>query len=181
MELFSVLLALCEGNPPLTGWLSSHWSWLDSPHKGPLTGIFDVFFDARLNKRLNNREVAGNLTPHGVNFLLFIKVTTMSFDDVLRKHTGESGRYQVLVIFAICIILVPDAFNTTELIFTTITPDFWPQGWLFSNIHILILIPGNIAMHLHSISFLHNEILHIAGIMRPDQQRYMRNRHDLFK
>ena len=44
METFSALLALCEGNSPVTGEFSS---------QRPLTRNFDVFFDLRLNKWLN--------------------------------------------------------------------------------------------------------------------------------
>ena len=43
METFSASLALCEGNPPDTGWFPSQRS---------LTRRFGVFFDLRLNKRL---------------------------------------------------------------------------------------------------------------------------------
>ena len=47
METFSVLLALCGGNSPVT--CEFH------PQK-PLTWSFDVFFDLRLNKRLSKRS-----------------------------------------------------------------------------------------------------------------------------
>ena len=43
METFSASLALCEGNPPVTGGL---------PSQRPMTWGFDVFFDLRLNTRL---------------------------------------------------------------------------------------------------------------------------------
>ena len=42
MEIFSMLLALCEENPPVTGRFLS---------QRPVTWGFDVFFDLRLNKR----------------------------------------------------------------------------------------------------------------------------------
>ena len=55
METFSVLLALCAGNSPVTG---------EFPSQRPMTRSFDVFFDLRLNKRwVNNRE-AGDLRRH---------------------------------------------------------------------------------------------------------------------
>ena len=41
METFSALLALYEGNPPVTGGF---------PSQMPVTRSFDVFFDLRLNK-----------------------------------------------------------------------------------------------------------------------------------
>ena len=47
METFSALLALCEGNPPVTG---------GPPSQRPVTRRFDVFFDLRLNKRLSKQS-----------------------------------------------------------------------------------------------------------------------------
>ena len=44
MEASSALLALCEGNPPVTGGF---------PSQRPVTRSFDVFFDLRLNKWLS--------------------------------------------------------------------------------------------------------------------------------
>ena len=47
LETFSALLALCEGNPPaIDGFLS----------QGPVTRGLNVFFDLRLNKRLNKQS-----------------------------------------------------------------------------------------------------------------------------
>ena len=46
METFFALLALCEGNPPVTGGF---------PSQRPVTRDFDVFFDVRLNKRLSKQ------------------------------------------------------------------------------------------------------------------------------
>ena len=47
METFSTLLALCEGNPPLT---------VRFPSQRPVTKSFDVFFDLCLNKPLNQQS-----------------------------------------------------------------------------------------------------------------------------
>ena len=47
MEMFSALLALCEGNPPVTGGL---------PSQRPVTQNFDVFFDVRRYKRLSKQS-----------------------------------------------------------------------------------------------------------------------------
>ena len=44
METFSVLLAICVGNSPVTG---------EFPAQMPVTQSFDVFYDLRLNKRLS--------------------------------------------------------------------------------------------------------------------------------
>ena len=45
-EAFSALLALCDGNPPVTGEFLA---------QRPVMRRFDVFFDLRLNKQLNNQ------------------------------------------------------------------------------------------------------------------------------
>ena len=47
METFPVLLALYEGNPPVTGGF---------PSQRPVTQIFNVFFDLRINKRLRKQS-----------------------------------------------------------------------------------------------------------------------------
>ena len=44
MEPFSMLLAICEGNSPVTS---------EFPTQRPVTRSFDVFFDVRLNKRIH--------------------------------------------------------------------------------------------------------------------------------
>ena len=47
METFSALLAICAGNSPVTG---------EFPTQRPMTRIFDMFFDLRLNKRLSKQS-----------------------------------------------------------------------------------------------------------------------------
>ena len=47
MDIFSPLLALCEGIPPVTGGF---------PSQRPVPRDFDVFFDLRLNKRLSKQS-----------------------------------------------------------------------------------------------------------------------------
>ena len=47
METFSALLAICAGNPPVTGGF---------PSQRPVTRSFDVFFYLRLNKRLSKQS-----------------------------------------------------------------------------------------------------------------------------
>ena len=46
-DIYSALLALCEENPPVTGRF---------PSEMPVPRPFDVFFDLRPNKRLNNQS-----------------------------------------------------------------------------------------------------------------------------
>ena len=47
METFSALLAICAGNSPIPG---------EFPAQRPVTPCFNVYFDLRLNKRLNKQS-----------------------------------------------------------------------------------------------------------------------------
>ena len=47
METFSVLLAICAGNSPVTD---------EFPAQSPVTRSFDVFFDLRPNTRLSKQS-----------------------------------------------------------------------------------------------------------------------------
>ena len=47
METFSALLTFCAGNSPVTG---------EFPSQRPVTRIFDVFFNLRVNKRLSKQS-----------------------------------------------------------------------------------------------------------------------------
>ena len=60
MEMFSVLLALCAGNSPITEEFPAQW---------PLTRSYDVFFDLRLKTKglVNDRE-AGDLRRHRAHY-----------------------------------------------------------------------------------------------------------------
>ena len=49
METFSSLLALCAGNPPVTG------EFGEFPSQRPVSRSFDIFFDLRLNNRLSKQ------------------------------------------------------------------------------------------------------------------------------
>ena len=55
MCTFSALLALCVGNSPGTG---------EFPSQRPVTRIFDILFDLRLNNRWANRRDASDLRLH---------------------------------------------------------------------------------------------------------------------
>ena len=58
MEQFSALLAICEGNPSVTGGF---------PSQRPVTRRLEVFFDLRLNKRLSKQD-AGDLRRHRAHY-----------------------------------------------------------------------------------------------------------------
>ena len=49
METFSALLAFLMG---------IHWSWVDSPHKGPVLIRYDALFDVSLTKWLKKVKLA---------------------------------------------------------------------------------------------------------------------------
>ena len=69
METFSVLLALCAGNSPITG---------EFPAQRPVTRSFDVSFDrAWINCWVNNPE-AGDLISYRVHY----DVTVMQFAEM---------------------------------------------------------------------------------------------------
>ena len=59
MDTFSALLALCKGNPSVTGEFSS---------QKPVMLSFDVFFDLHLNKRLSKQSRPGDLRRHRANY-----------------------------------------------------------------------------------------------------------------
>ena len=73
MEIFSTLLALCEGNSPVAG---------EFPSQRPVTRSFDVFFDLRLNKRLTNNQNAGELRRHRA----YYDVTVMKLIQPQLRH-----------------------------------------------------------------------------------------------
>ena len=66
METFSMLLALCAGNSPVTGEFSS---------QRPVMRSFGVFFDLRLNKRLSKQSRCWWFETHRVH----CDVTVMSY------------------------------------------------------------------------------------------------------
>ena len=59
MEKFSAVLALCEGNSPVTG---------KFPTQRPVTRSFGVFFDLRLIKQLGKPSTAGDLRRHHAQY-----------------------------------------------------------------------------------------------------------------
>ena len=74
MEIFSALLAICAGNSPVPG---------EFVVQRLVTRSFDVFFDLRLNKRLNKRE-AGDLRRYRAHYDVIVMslVTTNAIANV---------------------------------------------------------------------------------------------------
>ena len=73
METFSILLAICAGNSPVTG---------EFPTQRPVTWSFVVVFDLRLNKRLSKNGEAGDLRRNRDIY----DVTVMLLDFVRQIH-----------------------------------------------------------------------------------------------
>ena len=81
METFSELLANCAGNSPVTG---------EFPTQRPVTRSFDVFFDPRLNKRLNKQSLSRPSWRHCnafVNGKVLLVVFTFFDGDTAKKIT----------------------------------------------------------------------------------------------
>ena len=55
METFSVLLAFCAGNSPVTG---------EFPLQRPVMQTFDVFIDLRLNQQFSNGDAGDSRCRH---------------------------------------------------------------------------------------------------------------------
>ena len=78
METFSALLAICAGNSPVSG---------EFPAQRPVTRSFDVLFDLRLSKRVNNRE-AGDLRRHRAHYDVNVMDTTVhSCNGMVNSHS----------------------------------------------------------------------------------------------
>ena len=65
MKTFSVFLALCVGNSPVT---------IEFPSQRPVTRSFDVYFDLRLNKTLSKQSSAGNLRRNRAHYDVTVMV-----------------------------------------------------------------------------------------------------------
>ena len=69
METFSALLAIGQGNSPITG---------EFPAQRPVTRSFDVFFDLRLN----NRD-AGDLRRHTTHYDVTVMENENAFENIV--------------------------------------------------------------------------------------------------
>ena len=81
MEIFPALLAICEGNPPVTGGF---------PPQKPVTRSFDAFFDLRLNKQFNKNRDAGDFRRHRAHY--YITVMTWTSDVLIhwcKRHSAS--------------------------------------------------------------------------------------------
>ena len=76
METFSVLLALCEWNPPVTGVF---------PSQRPVTRSFDDFVDLRLNKRLSKESIRRWFETTSCSLLRHCNVSVKSYSQNARN------------------------------------------------------------------------------------------------
>ena len=74
METFSVLLALCEGNSPVTG---------EFPSQRSVTQSFDVLFDLRLNKGLLKQSWGWHLRHHHTHYDVTVTKQCSSIQGIL--------------------------------------------------------------------------------------------------
>ena len=111
METFSALLAICAGNSPVSGEFLA---------QRPVTRSFDVFFDARLNKRLSKHS-------RGWWF------ETLSHPLWRHRNASTSPVYLIL-------ILLPHT-TTTTIIIATITSTNSPGIWVISQT-VLVSVSG---------------------------------------
>ena len=87
MESFSVLLAICAGNSPVTG---------EFPAQRPVTRSFDVFFDLRLNKRTFVHKISWNLEAARFGFILFQSLFDLTGTSAAVLQRSNFGAMQSL-------------------------------------------------------------------------------------
>ena len=71
-NLFSTLLALCEGNSPVTG---------EIPSQRTVTRSFDIFFDLRLNKRLRKTTETPVIWRHCAHYDVTVMFESSSWEN----------------------------------------------------------------------------------------------------
>ena len=109
MEAFSALLAICAGNSPVPG---------EFPAQMPVTRCFHVFFDLRLNKRLNKQPWGWWFEP--------ISRPLWRHRNELKKSRGQHWESQHS--------LLPDAIKIS---FVFYFPTFISSyGGIFANVHV---------------------------------------------
>ena len=105
METFSALLAICAGNSPVSG---------EFPAQRPVTRSFGVFFDLRLNERLNKRSWGW-----------WLETPTRP----LWRHGDETDQYETITkpnkTYTVCTILVMYAISR-HVVITSFISKFDP-------------------------------------------------------
>ena len=90
MEAFSMLLALCAGNAPVSG---------EFPSQRPVTRSFDIFFDRRLNKRLSKESRRRWHKRHRAYYDVTVMSRQLSqIEQVGRNHCNMGSATVTLVV-----------------------------------------------------------------------------------
>ena len=82
METFSELLAVCEGNPSVTGGF---------PSQRPVARSFDVFFDLHLNDAWANTRDAGDLRRHRAHYDVTVIYSIHTRNDIGAANNACRG------------------------------------------------------------------------------------------
>ena len=85
METFSVLLAICAGNSPVTG---------EFPAQRPVTRSFDIFFDLRLNKRLSKQSWGWWFETLSHPLWRHCNVSADRWQWILKRQGGVANQWQ---------------------------------------------------------------------------------------
>ena len=116
---FSALLAICEGNSPVTG---------QFPAQRPVTQSFDVFFDLCLNERLNKQSWGWWFeTPSRPLWR-----QSDACHRFLRQHLPGMQTFGYAIISAllfVCLSFITGLMTLTLLDFGRVCLWFWP--WIF--------------------------------------------------
>ena len=142
MERFSALLALCEGNPPVTG---------EFPSQMPVTWSFDVFIDLCLNKRLSKQSRRwwfGTPSPS------------------LRRHYNGLTKAGAIGAMLSNFTEYCDHFPTTTLVFTKTDPDSWRVQLFSQQLSVLATGPSLISYGLRLRFYIHILIFIIGLVIR---------------
>ena len=92
MEIFSVLPALCEGNPPVT---------CGFPSQRPVTQSFDVFFDLCLSKRLKTLNMFSTMSPSfsdANRTYSETDVNTLIFSNCVKPFSASVAYYIIITV-----------------------------------------------------------------------------------
>ena len=127
----SVLLALCEGNPPVTGGF---------PSERPVTRRFDDFFDLRLNKRLS-RQPKHRWFETQSHSLWRISASLALWDRTALRKASNTWSVFMFCLHHACHTQLP---STKDLSSNITYHCYFALHYIYIYIHIYIYILGNI-------------------------------------
>ena len=146
METFSSLLALCEGNSPVTG---------EFPSQRPVTRSFDVFIDLHLNKRLSKQSLGWSFETPSCSLWRQCK---WRFQSLKIYNTP----YELCIQVTLCCVLL---LSGTGWFYLELEYDIDSQ---FVNIHFNDVIMSVMASQITSITIVYPSI-HSGADQRKHQ------------